>query len=103
MRKVIFSLLDLNDLQGIYYRGILIRWILQFLLVRLVCLLGGRLTILAGSSLPRNLVTLMGNQLSTVEIDLSIMCDETHHLVMCGRDDLHAVQPGTPQDSIEGG
>ena len=44
----------------------------------------------------------MGNQLSTVEIDLSIMCDEIHHLVMCGRDGLHAVQPGTPQDSIEG-
>lgn len=71
------------------------------LLVGLVGLLGGRFAIITRSSLSCNLVTLTGSQLTTVEIDLSILGDETNNLMICRRDEFHAVQPGTPQDNIE--
>ena len=48
------------------------------------------------------LVALMGSQLATIEIDLSIFGDETHHLMICGRDSFHAMQPSAPQDGVKG-
>lgn len=33
---------------------------------------------------------------------MSVFGDETHHLMICGRDNFHDVQPGVLQDGIEG-
>lgn len=38
-----------------------------------------------------DLVTLSGSQLTSIEIDLSILCEEADHLMICGRDNIHDV------------
>lgn len=45
----------------------------------------------AGSGFSSDLITLPGGQLAAVEIDLPILGDEVDHLMICGKDDFHAM------------
>lgn len=72
------------------------------LLVKLICFLGGKLAVNVGSGFSSDLVTLPGDQLAAIEIDLPILGDETDHLMISGRNGFHAKQPCGPYDGIEG-
>ena len=56
-----------------------------------------------GPGFSSDLVTLSSSKLAPVEINLPILSDETNHLMICGWNDLHAMQPSAPQDGIKGG
>ena len=62
---------------------------------------GLRLANIAGSGLPLHSVSVSGSQLATIKTDLPVFSEITHHLMICGRDGFHVVQPSAAQYDIE--
>ena len=57
----------------------------------------------AGLGLASDLITLLGSELTSIKINLPILGDEADHLMVCGWNDFHSVQPRASQDGIENG
>ena len=60
-------------------------------------------TVNARSGLASDLITLLGSELASVKINLPILGDEADHLMVCGWNDFHSVQPRASQDDIKKG
>ena len=57
----------------------------------------------AGPDLASDLITLPGNELASVKINLPILGDEVDLLMVCGWNDLHTMQLRASQNDIERG
>ena len=57
--------------------------------------------IIIGPDFPCYLVALTGCHLATIEIDLPVFGEITHYMMICGRDDFHAMQSYASQYGIE--
>ena len=73
------------------------------LLVRYVDGFGERLAVFARPDFSRYLIALVSGQLAAVQIDLSILNEKAYHLMVCGGDGFHVVQPRASQDGVKGG
>ena len=56
----------------------------------------------AGSGLASDLIILSGTELASVNINLPILGDEADHLMVCGWNGFHTVQPRASQMALKG-
>ena len=70
-------------------------------LIIALLVLFGLVTVGTGSGLASDLITLPGSELASVKINLPILGDEADHLMVCGWNDLHTMQPRASQNDIE--
>ena len=100
---MIAALWEMQGLEWISYWRIFVHRVLSLLLLFRICQFCARLTTTGGSGFACYLITLTCGQLAAEKIDLSILDEITHHLVICKGDDLHAMELCVSHDGIKRG